>query len=358
MSNFSITSDRLVRVTDNWIKNGEIRQMWARELPFGDEWLGRDFETNTGGEYIQRKYKDASTVSASNITRVDPFGLGLEATQYQTTKPFEAMRASRAIIIAPVVATMTHKIVQAGGKQPLDLVKESISDTQRLFVEMVQNQTTKGDQVQLRDLNTLNGDDYADGFLEGAAVGSQDNVVNLFNKGSIPTLPGGQNQFLDCSGAFSSNFEHGTRILLNRARHARLAGDRPPNHRWYITPAVAENWINKIAGRMSYVNANPYVEAAKAPVEMEFSLHGVPARQVYDVLPQAGTATATKKWSALLINQNDVGFIPDAGYKMKMYPWKDVPTAPDLSIMWIVLSGQNWIDSWGQHGVVVDAETY
>lgn len=97
-----------------------------------------------------------------------------------------------------------------GSKKILDEVKMLSKAVMSAFMRYFNKQILKGDVTALSRLNTLNGVDYAAGFLEEGAAGSgQTNSVGGLSKTTYAAVPGWNNQAVDMAGSANANLMPG-----------------------------------------------------------------------------------------------------------------------------------------------------
>lgn len=97
-----------------------------------------------------------------------------------------------------------------GGKKILDEVKTISKAVLSAFMRYFNRQLLKGDVAALSRLHTLNGVDYATGFLEEGAPGSgQTNSVGTLSKTTYASISGWNNQVSDVGGSFNSKGQTG-----------------------------------------------------------------------------------------------------------------------------------------------------
>lgn len=98
---------------------------------------------------------------------------------------------------------------------------------------------------------TINGEDVATGFLERAAVGSQDNVVGGLSKATYAAVAGWQNQVFNFANLFGTNGVTGMFSLRTRAKNRSPWGT--DGMVWVLSEAARINLKRSIQQQEWYV---------------------------------------------------------------------------------------------------------
>lgn len=339
--------EELSTVTENYVK--KQRDIYSRVYRYADRML-KGSEMDDGGEKTIISWKEQRhSVTTQLTTGYEPVNL--------TAQPFGKPGVIDLFIcVRPMLIGYRDEIVNRGKEAYIDRANERHNDTIMGLHEEFESQCLQGTQPNMSDLNSINGDDVADGFIEGVAVGSQNNVVHGLNKATYATLPGAQNQFYAAGGSFAAGGQIGADQIalyaneLNQA--AQLYG--------YCTKTFAQHYWRAVQP-MSRYGTDPVADAGKGHSKIEFEIAGIKTC-IVNAMPTAGVATgasASTQWSWLVQDHNSVKFRGRKGNVLRFWPWESMQGAGTLAkVGYVSLAGQNAIDYWGTSGVLVGANSW
>lgn len=339
--------EELSTVTENYVK--KQRDAYSRAYRFAERFL-KGSEMDDGGEKGIISWKERRhSVTTQLTTGFEP--INLSAQPFGKPGTFDLF-----IAVRPMLIGLRDEIVNRGPQAYIDRAKERHDDTEKGLREEFEGQCLQGTQANMSDLNCLNGDDVADGFIEGVAVGSQNNVVHGLNKSTYSTLPGFQNQFYAAGGSFAS----GGLLGINQLALYTGELDQMADQYGYCTKQFSEHYWRAVQPLERYTT--DAVEQGKSTgSRVEFTVHGVKTC-IINSMPTAGTATgvsSSTQWSWLLLDHNAAKFRGRKKYVLAFSGWQSMQGAGTMAkVGYVTLAGQNVIDYWGTSGVLVGANAW
>jgi len=102
--------------------------------------------------------------------------------------------------IAPIVITQREELSNKGDRAVLSIAEARMKSVMGTLRREWERQAVAGTSAILTDMLTLNGGASGTGFIEGLAVGTQNNTVGGLAKATFSDL---NNQFVDAGGALS-----------------------------------------------------------------------------------------------------------------------------------------------------------
>lgn len=255
--------------------------------------------------------------------------------------------------VRPVVISEKEKMQNRGSSRIYDIAKErtrtSIAGARRQLHKRIW-----GLASILTDLNTLNGIDFADGFLEEQAVGAQTNIVHAVSKATHATSLGWQNQSYDAAGSASANVLIAMASVAIQARSLMGAAEREStqdSQHWYAHPTAFGHLRRALGPREMYTGKD-----ALDGSRLDLMSDGRPVHLNRD-MPIAGTVTTGDPMSMAFIDHHWVYLRWQAGYVFDMGEFQS-PVNQLVSAMPIKWACQLATLFLGTSGVVFDAQVW
>lgn len=253
--------------------------------------------------------------------------------------------------IMPIVISGTEDLINSGKVAISSILERRKSAVLGGFQRRFVRQLFAGDVSGFSALGTLNGVDYATGYLEEDTVGSQTNTVGGLSKSTYAALPGCQNQRYDAAGSFNSNglaalIACDTRI---RSRHPMGAGADA----WFFSESFAENQKHALQAYERYAKVDDNTD----PGRIYALWNGVPT-YVETFLPRAGANTAANPISAVGVSMDYLRTMwhPQGFFKMSDF-MGPTPTQ-DIRAAHVRVMCQNVIAHLGSQALIVDADNW
>jgi len=130
----------------------------------------------------------------SSITQLST---GYEAVNLAVKDPLRTASFDWCDFVAPVVITKKEELSNKGPRAIIRIAEARLKSVMGMLQREWCKQVVRGNSTILTELNTLNGDDSATGFLETLDFGAQNNVIGSINKASFTSS--WQNQSVDIS---------------------------------------------------------------------------------------------------------------------------------------------------------------
>lgn len=276
---------------------------------------------------------------------------GYEAADTNVQGIFEPGWDTWAFHVRPVIYSWVDDLKNSGRSKMIDMIKSRVENTEMALMQNLERRLLRQAAIPtMSDINTLGGDDESGGFLERAAVGSQNNTVHNISKSTYATLVGFQNQRYDAAGDASANLIAGLINLQNRI----VDGTKDTMQlQGYCSLAGAENLIRVTQSQAQYGKGgdDPYALTVRAG--------GLNYIQCSN-MPNAGTDTGSsdQEWSFLVVDHAAIKLQILKGQKFTMTPWRDVGGGHDAKICFFRFGGQLTIQDWRSSGFVYGADTY
>lgn len=199
------------------------------------------------------------------------------------------------------------------------------------------------------DLNTLNGDDYSDGFLESAAVGAQSNSVHGLSKSTYNQI-GWNHQYAAVGGAFGTAGLAALQLVTVQKDSIRMSN----NGEWFGSVSAMANLKRALNSNERYVDAKK-LDGGRLALEW----NGEKMTVCRD-LPNSGTVTgqSNQEWSFVYLDLDTIKFRPEKGDYFSTGKFREIPGTLDVRYAPIVLGGQLLATYLGNHVLIRGADTY
>jgi len=256
-------------------------------------------------------------------------------------------------VIKPVVISMEEELINAGKARVIAMAemrtKSVANEMRRDFIKQI---VAGGVPQWNNKWSTLNGIDYATGFLEENAVGSQTNSVGGLSKATYAATPGWQNQTFDGAGSFNSNGLAG----LYDVKVETMA----------VSPSGPIDIV--LASKNGFKNLKRTLQAQERYVD-ESKLDGGRLAQYWDgvrieVEPQmptsstSGLPSATNPVSFYFLNSKDIYVMWDPMGYFFLEDFETVSGEYDVRAAKMRCRGQLVAAHLGSSAVVVDLEAF
>lgn len=335
--------------TTAYVAAKEITDQIDYELPLlacMEEAHGKGSPKEDGGTqiYISLGFSEHS-VPTELSTGYEPINLDIE----EVGEPGVTRWADS---LQPVVISGHEKRINRGAKHKiLDIVDERTKAAMSAYRRRFHKRSWGTPSVGLTDVNTVNGDNYADGFLESVAPPGQTNVVMGVSKADYSFSVGWQNQAVDAGDSFSQNGlqaldEIGIEIMTLKTVSQKFG-------KWFASRAgfrnlkrdtrTFERYINKDkldAGRLAlYYNGYEVLANRDAPVG-------------------GGTiGSDSKEWTFTFLDLESLYFLTNGPDYFRMGTF-ETQSGYDVTAANIHLMGQWCAKYLGSSGIVFNGDTW
>ena len=282
---------------------------------------------------------------------------GYEEIDLSVTGVLTPLTLTPAEVIFPVAISEVEEDLNGGENQIIELAGKRTSQVMGKAKRDTEKQFILGGVTGFEDWNSLNGTDItttnAGGYIEHAAVGSQNNSIGGFSKATYSALPGAQNQSYDGADSANANLLPGLAQILTKIK-ARADEDMSG-----ISVIGSESGIENYK-RMVQANER-YVDADKLDaLNMKLAIGGALA-STSTYMPDAGTNSTASPWTFLIL---DFMAIYAKWSKVKRdgyFGFKDFITVSgvhNVRAAQICVRGQLWVETFASSGLLHSAETY
>ena len=315
---------------------------------------------------LNRVHGEGQPNKGSGHKWVSSFQTGIHSQPVRRRTGYEQLNLSFSGVLTPMVLTpaeasypigisAVEEDLNGGDLQTIELAsrraKAVMSEAKRDF----EKQMNQGGVAQYDDFNTLNGIDYdKKGFLENAAVGSQDNEVGGFSKSTHATLEGTQNQYFDIGSNFNSSGLVGLYRSIIKAK-ARATDDM--NGLSVICSEKGmENYKRTIQANERYIvnSGDDKLDATG----LNLLINGVPAH-VSTYMPT--TSTGAQDVSFYLVDLNAIYFLWSKVLRDGYFSHSDfenVGNGYSVRVAEILVRGQLTCEFWASSAVLINGETF
>jgi len=252
--------------------------------------------------------------------------------------------------VSPIGFSWVDEAKNRSKHQVIKLIETRTDDTKKRKEREVETQILRATQATMSDMNSWNGDDDANGFIESAATGTQSNVVHGVSKLTYATLPQFQNQSVDYGGAFGTT---GIPLLIRGHNRVRQITDDTTKLEGFASYQFAENYLRTTQ------NQQRYGSEARDAVGLDLLINGIKYKQS-QLMPNNGVATSVtnKEWSHLVVDSAVIKFVAQQGLKMNMMGFRDLTGARLVKVALLQLAGQNVCHAWGSSLVGIGGDTF
>lgn len=253
-------------------------------------------------------------------------------------------------VVKPVVISMEEELINAGKARVIAMAemrtKSVANEMRREFVK----QLVAGGVPQWQNKwSTLNGVDYAAGFLEENAVGSQTNSVGGLSKTTYALTTGWQNQTYDGAGSFNANGLAGLYDIKVETNAVSASGPLDII----------------LASKNGFKNLKRSLQAQERYMD-ESKLDGGRMAQFWDgvrievepQMPNAGTSTTANPISFYFLNSKDIYVMWDPMGYFFLEDFETVSGEYDVRAAKMRCRGQLVAAALGSSGVAVDLEAF
>jgi len=195
----SISND-LLSSTLYSIRDGEVDELFQKVAFLDNAAKAGGIEKEDGGTMLVRPL---SLVEHSSITELPT---GYESVSLAVSDVLRPAEYAWEDFVAPIVISKKEELENQSEKAIVKIVEARMRSVMGMLRRELNKQILAGSSTVLTGMNTLNGDSgvTSNGFIEGAAAGSQTNTVGQISKTTYATTPGWQNQYATAGGAFST----------------------------------------------------------------------------------------------------------------------------------------------------------
>lgn len=253
-------------------------------------------------------------------------------------------------VVKPVVISMEEELINAGKARVIAMAemrtKSVANEMRREFVK----QLVAGGVPQWQNKwSTLNGVDYATGFLEENAVGSQTNSVGGLSKSTYALTTGWQNQTFDGAGSFNANGLAGLYDLKVETNAVSASGP--------IDIILASKNGFKNLKRTLQANER-YMDDSKLDGGRMAQFWDGVRIEVEPQMPNAGTSTTANPISFYFINSKDIYVMWDPMGYFFLEDFETVSGEYDVRAAKMRCRGQLVAAALGSSGLAVDLEAF
>lgn len=253
-------------------------------------------------------------------------------------------------VVKPVVISMEEELINAGKARVIAMAemrtKSVANEMRREFVK----QLVAGGVPQWQNKwSTLNGVDYATGFLEENAVGSQGNSVGGLSKTTYALTTGWQNQSFDGLGSFNANGLSGLYDIKVETNAVSASGPLDII----------------LASKNGFKNLKRTLQAQERYMD-DSKLDGGRMAQFWDgvrievepQMPNAGTNTTANPISFYFLNSKDIYVMWDPMGYFFLEDFETVSGEYDVRAAKMRCRGQLVAAALGSSGLAVDLEAF
>jgi len=285
----------------------------------------------------------------SNTTRIQT---GYERIDLSVGDVFVPAVYSWAHAVRPVVISAEEEMTNQGESAVLRILEGRTKSVANAMKREYVRQIVKGAEAGWEDWGTLNGVDYAAGYLEENAVGAQGNSVGGVNKGSYLTQPGWQNQMFDGAGSFNGNGLAGLYDVMTEIAS--------------VSPVGKPDII--LASRSGFKNLKRALQANERYVTQD-KIDGGRIVQLWDGVPidvefnmptatGTGLQTATDPLSFYFLNNQTIKTVWDPKGYFELSDFETVSGEYDVRAAKMRCRGQLTASHLGANGIAFDLEAF
>ena len=298
---------------------------------------------------------------------VGSFQTGNHSSPTKRQTGYEQMNLSFSGVLTPMVLTpaevsypigisAVEEDLNGGDLQTIELASRRAKAVMSKAKRDFEKHMLVGGVSQYEDWYSFNGTEEADGFLETANPGSQDNVIGGFSKATFSALTGSQNQFFDVGSNFNGAGLTGIYRTLIKAKARAL--DDMGGLTVISSEKALENYKRTIQANERYMvmDNNDQIDGAN----MNLLISGIPA-YVSTNLGDYTLGTGNKRHSMVLVDLNAIyvcwSKVIRDGY-FSMSDFENVGNGYNVRVAEILVRGQLWVESFASSAIIADAETF
>lgn len=277
---------------------------------------------------------------------------GFEQLNLSFASVLEPMKITPGEICYPVGISKTEEDNNGGALQTLNMASERVEAVMGQAKRDFEQHMLIGGVAGFEDFYSLNGLDYADGFLEGTAPSGQSNVIGGFSKATYAALPGSQNQVFDVANNFNALGNIGIDRVIFAAKPR--TGTRT-NMAAICSQKFMENYKRTLLPNERYASSEN-LDAHN----LELYINGVKG-MISPILGSYTPVSSSDVVSMMLLDLNEIYFmwsnITRDGY-FGFSNWEDIRNGYNVRVAEILVRGQTWVKGWASSGVILNAEQY
>ena len=324
------------------------------------EWRENIYESTAFLDASERVHGAGQPSQAGGTRIVVPLGFeehssttrlstGYERIDLSVEDVFKPAVYSWAHVVRPVAISSEEEMVNQGDAAVLSILENRVTMTANALKREYVKQMVQGAVAGWEDWGTLNGVDYAAGYLEENAVGAQGNSVGGVSKATFSAKTGWQNQIFDGAASFNSNGLAGLYDLKVEIASVSPSGD----------PNVI------LASRAGFKNLKRALQAHERYVDQS-KIDGGRLTEYWDgvminverFMPDAGATTGTDPISFYMLNLNDIHTLWDPKGYFDLSDFETVSGEYDVRAAKIRVRGQLIAKHLGSSGLAFDLETF
>lgn len=321
-----------------------LRDMTEKRRPrrFLDDLLRMGLDTVSGGHNVIVPWNGGEHSTTTQLSNgYEP--LDMTVTTLGTPGVDDWFYAQRPILISGRDETINRSKAQI-----ISILDSRVKDTEMGIKRQFEVAALRGTEVDMSDLNTIDGQGTATGFLERAAVGTQNNVVH----GVAKNIGGGihpyfQNQTIDFANSFSTTGLTG--LYDADTRVEALYEDGEAEQIYYGGIAFMNNLKRAVGSQEMYIGED--LDPGK-----RVAMFGGKKIRVTTRLPD-GTLDVGFPWSMILIDWNNLRFIGQEGKVFSLSPFQTI-SGHDVRAAFYNIFGQLACPAFGSHALGVRGETW
>ena len=297
---------------------------------------------------------------------VGSFQTGNHSSPTKRQTGYEQMNLSFSGVLTPMVLTpaevsypigisAVEEDLNGGDLQTIELASRRAKAVMSKAKRDFEKHMLVGGVSQYEDFHTLNGSNFADGFLETKNPGSQDNVIGGFSKATYSALTGSQNQFADIGSSFNTAGLSSIYRTLIKAKARAL--DDMGGLTVICSEKALENYKRTIQANERYMvmDGGDSVDGAN----MNLLISGIPAHVSTNLGDYA--PGSEKRHSMVLVDLNAIYFcwskVIRDGY-FSMSDFENVGNGYNVRVAEILVRGQLWVESFASSAIIADAESF
>jgi len=282
---------------------------------------------------------------------------GYEQLDLTFSSVLDPMVLTPAEVAYPIGISAVEEDLNGGSQQTIDIANRRAKVVMSRAKRDFEKHMLVGGVAGFDDFHTLNGLDYGDGFLEGAAAGTQTNIIGGFSKGTHSALPGANNQFFDVGNSFNTSGLIGIyrTIIAARAR----ATDDLSGLTMICSERAMENYKRSIQSNERYMimDNNDTLDGAN----MNLLMSGVRANVTTYFGDYTPTNGSGDRISMMLLDLNALYFcwskVNRDGY-FSMSDFENVGNGYRVRVAEILVRGQLWVEAFASSAIIANAEQF
>lgn len=336
-------SNEMLATTLQIIRDQEVQALY-KASPLLDRYKSlKSIKIEDGGSFIR------VPVEVSEHSSLTALVDGLEVLDTHVRDTLSYADFAWADLGAPVIISRKERTENSGDKAIVKLAEAKLRSVMAKARRDIHRHLLVGDVAACAKagLNTLYGHSTvkSNGFIEGAAVGSQSNTIGGLAKSA--SIPGWDNQFYDCGDDFSANGLVGLSDLWTRCTERNARG-REPN---LVVMSVDgfRNYKSSIQANERYVD-----QSALDAGNLKLMYNSAPVVATSDM---PTNATDNREFTAYMLDLLSLPLCFMQGCEFDLSDWAALPVSQAGEGAQLYVKLQLTCEGTAANGVLVDGNT-